>query len=44
VSTFQQIVQYFWFGEEMKVINQAKHIEQLYDKETTYELDFEHIK
>lgn len=44
IHTFQQIVQYFWFGEEMKVINQAKHIEQLYDKETTYELDFEHIK
>jgi len=44
LTTFFQIIQYFLHGDPFVVIDQAKDIEQLFDKEQWYDLDFEHIK
>ena len=44
LSTFRQVVQYFLHNEELPVISEAKQIEQLYDRDRSYDLDFQFIK
>ena len=44
INTFNQIVEYFLMGKSLQAIEQAKNIENLYEKNDIYEVDFAHIK
>jgi len=44
IGKFDQIVEYFVEGKELFCIDQAKDIEELYQKTSTHEVDFAHIK